>query len=553
MIESLHISNYALIRSIDIEFDRGLNIITGETGAGKSIILGALGLIMGERADMRTVRDTTRKTIVEAVFDISDHRDINRMLTASDVDTDDTHIILRRELTAKGGSRAFINDTPVNLQLMRDVALELLDIHSQHQNLLLGDHDFQLSIIDAMADNGVLSAEYASAYNNYRKALKQYKVTADMLKRNKAEEEYLTYQLNQLDELHLRDGEQAELEHRRELLANTETIKSNLNATLAALTHPQTVTETLSRASMMVEQLSDVYDDALEMAERLTSARVEIQDIVNTLSGYDARLQADPQMLEDVEQRLSSIYSLEAKHHVDNDTALIRLREQLREQLHTISNGDETLAQLESIAKHAKKQAVTIARKLTERRHSTASEFEQLLLERARPLGMHNLRCEVEFTATKLTPTGMDSVEFMFAFNKNQPLMPVGKTASGGEISRVMLALKSIVAESMRLSTLIFDEVDTGVSGDIAGMMGRMMVDVAQHAQLITITHLPQVAALGDRHLKVFKHDDEQSTMTDVRTLSSEERRAELALMLSGNAEDQTALAAAESMLKGAK
>lgn len=553
MIESLHISNYALIRSIDIDFARGLNIITGETGAGKSIILGALGLIMGERADLRSMREGTQKTVVEAVFDITDHPDINDKLEAAQLDTDPTHLILRRELTAKGGSRAFVNDTPVNLQLLREVALELLDIHSQHRNLLLSDHNFQLSVLDALADNSALLDEYRRAYDAYRQALMQYKKTADLLKRSKSEEEYLTFQLNQLDDLQLRAGEQAELEHSRELLANTEDIKDRLTAIIGSLTEPQSVTEALNHACNGLDQLNDVYDDAAEMTERLESAKNEIQDIINTLTGYDARLQADPFALQEVEQRLSSIYSLEAKHHVDSDEALIKLREQLREQLKTISNGDETLADLENAAKQAKKQAVTIARKLSARRQTIATEFVTQLSDRARPLGMSNLRCQVEFTTTKLNQSGMDSVEFMFAFNKNQPLMPVGKTASGGEISRVMLALKSVVAERMRLSTLIFDEIDTGVSGDIAGRMGRMMQDLGHDAQVIAITHLPQVAALGERHIKVYKHDDEQSTMTDIRVLDNKERRSELALMLGGNPEDKTALAAAATLLKGAR
>lgn len=553
MIESLHISNYALIRSIDIDFARGLNIITGETGAGKSIILGALGLIMGERADLRSMREGTQKTVVEAVFDITDHPDINDKLEAAQLDTDPTHLILRRELTAKGGSRAFVNDTPVNLQLLREVALELLDIHSQHRNLLLSDHNFQLSVLDALADNSALLDEYRRAYDAYRQALMQYKKTADLLKRSKSEEEYLTFQLNQLDELQLRAGEQAELEHSRELLANTEDIKDRLTAIIGSLTEPQSVTEALNHACNGLDQLNDVYDDAAEMTERLESAKNEIQDVINTLTGYDARLQADPFALQEVEQRLSSIYSLEAKHHVDSDEALIKLREQLREQLKTISNGDETLADLENAAKQAKKQAVTIARKLSARRQTIATEFVTQLSDRARPLGMSNLRCQVEFATIKLNQTGMDSVEFMFAFNKNQPLMPVGKTASGGEISRVMLALKSVVAERMRLSTLIFDEIDTGVSGDIAGRMGRMMQDLGNDAQVIAITHLPQVAALGERHIKVYKHDDEQSTMTDIRVLDNKERRSELALMLGGNPDDKTALAVAATLLKGAR
>ena len=550
MIESLHISNYALIENIDIVFDRGLNIITGETGAGKSIILDALGLVMGERADMSAKRNAEAKTVVEAVFDISGLDDINGYLEANDLDTNPGQVILRRELTRGGGSRAFVNDTPVRLDQLREVSVRLLDIHSQHQNLLLADPAFQLSVLDAVAGNEALAARYREAYTAYRAALGKYRRTEDMLRRNRSEEEYLSFQLRQLDELALKEGEQEQLEKERRLLADAGQIKESVGQAIGALTDGASVSEALTRAGAVLQHLEDVYSEAAEMSERLEAARLEIDDVIESLSRFEYGLKADPAALEEIEERLSAIYSLETKHHVDDDKGLIALREQLREQLATIASGDEALSELETAAKKAKKEAVLLARELSEKRKVAAVDLAKRLQERARPLGMSNLRCEIAVNQDKLSPSGIDKVDYLFAFNKNSAPLPVGKTASGGEISRVMLALKSLIAEQMHLPTLIFDEVDTGVSGDIAGRIGLMMTDMARHAQLITITHLPQVAARGSRHLKVFKRDNELATLTEIKVLDNEGRRAELALMLSGDATDATALAAADTLLK---
>ncbi len=492
MIKSLHISNFALINTIDIDFADGFNIITGETGAGKSIILGALSLLLGGRADLKSVRDKSKKTIIEAVFEGEAIARINDILTAEDIDAEENSCILRREITTHGGSRAFINDTPVNLQQLNAVAIELIDIHSQHQNLLLAKADYQLYIIDSLADTAGLLDEYSKVYTDYRHALKAYVETRDMINRNRSEAEYISYQLEQLDQMNLKPGEQNELENDRNILANVSGIKMKLTAAISSL-NPDgaSVSEALSRAANDLSSLGDVYSDATDLASRLESAKLEVQDIMDTLSDYDSRLAADPATLEEIEMRLGEIYSLETKHHVDSVEALIELREQMRAQLDAISNSDETLAELERQAKSKKKAAVIIAREISEKRKAAAASFAASLKERAMPLGMSNIRCEISFVQSKLGPKGMDNVEFLFAFNKNQPLMPVGKTASGGEISRVILAIKSIVAEKMNLPTIIFDEVDTGVSGDIANKMGALMSDISQRVQVITITHLP--------------------------------------------------------------
>lgn len=550
MIQRLHISNYALISTIDIQFQQGLNIITGETGAGKSIILGALSLLLGGRADLRAIRDASKKSIIEAYFDTKGFALLRPIFTENDIDWDDDTCILRRELSPSGRSRAFINDTPVNLQLLHDVAIQLVDIHSQHQNLLLANHDYQLSVIDSLAENKHLLERYAEAYHAYRAALKRYTDTRDMITRNQADAEFISFQLDQLNEMKLQPGEQEELERERDKLANTTQIKEYLSDANEALSGRESnVLAGLAEAADSLQRLSDVLDDADSLAERLESARLEIKDIAETIADYNSDMNADPQLLDDIETRLGRIYSLETKHHVETSDDLIALRDKLAAQLAAIDNADESLAVLQEEAKTAKKAASAIARQLSERRHAQASVFAEELRERAMPLGMKNLRCEVTFSPTKLSPTGIDQVDFKFAFNKNQPLMSVGATASGGEISRLILSIKLVIAEKMQLPTIIFDEVDTGVSGDVAVRMGALMAHISLTAQVIAITHLPQVAAKGSAHYKVYKEDDETSTNTRIRLLTQEERVGELALMLSGTPNDPSARAAAQTLL----
>ncbi len=551
MIEKLHISNYALISQIDIEFQKGLNIITGETGAGKSIILGALSLLLGGRADMKAIRDTSKKSIIEAIFKVGGYELLKPIFQENDIDWDDEICIMRRELSPNGRSRAFINDTPVNLQTLHDVAIHLVDIHSQHQNLLLADPAYQLSIIDSLADNGDLLEQYSQAFNAYRRALHKYTDTRDMIKRNQAEADFISFQLDELNEMKLQPGEQEELEREREKLSNITDIKESVSEAVAALFgNDSNALSKIDEAGNSLSRLSDVLEDADSLAERLESARLEVKDIAETLVGYYDDLAADPMTLQGIEERLSRLYSLEAKHHVDNSDQLIALRDKMTDQLRAINNADESLARLENDAKGAKKLAKTIAAKLSERRQQVAVTFAEELRERAVPLGMKNLRCEVAISQSKLTPVGMDQVDFKFAFNKNQPLMSVGNTASGGEISRLILSIKLVIAEKMQLPTIIFDEVDTGVSGDVAVRMGALMAHISRTSQVIAITHLPQVASQGSSHFKVYKEDDENSTTTRIRLLTEEERIGELAMMLSGNADDATARNAAIALLR---
>lgn len=550
MIESLHISNYALITKLDICFKSGFNIITGETGAGKSIMLGALSLLLGARADIRAVRDTNKKSVIEAIFSLDNGSHVPDILLANDIDDFNGQCILRRELASEGRSRAFINDSPVTITLLRQVAMLLIDIHSQHQNLLIADRTYQLSIIDNLADNVTLRSKYKQAYEEYKKVLKQYTETRELIRRNQADLEYISFQLEQLNEMNIQPHEQENLEHERELLANASVIKQHIDGAIIPLSEGDN--DALSQLMDAINNcrlLSDVLPDAQSLVERLESARIEIQDITDSLREYGSDLQADPARLDEVESRLSSLYSLEMKHHVETSDDLILLRDQLAQQLHALENSDDVLADLERKARVAKRNALQLATELSNTRRSQAIEFANELRLRAMPLGMNNLRCEISLSQGKLNADGIDTIDFLFAFNKNQPLMPVGATASGGEISRLMLTIKSIVAEKMSLPSIVFDEVDTGVSGDVANRMAQMMAVIAKHIQVITITHLPQVAARGNAHFKVYKEDDDNSTTTQIRILDENERVAELALMLSGHSDDETSLAAARSLI----
>lgn len=566
MIKSLHISNYALIEHIDIDFAPGFNIITGETGAGKSIILGALSLLLGGRADMKAIRDRGKKSIIEAFFDIKDLTGLEPLFHGSDIDMDDSgECILRRELSPEGRSRAFVNDSPVNLAVLREVAIRLVDIHSQNQNSLITSPVYQLTVIDTLAGNESLLAEYRHAYRDYRVALKKYTDTRDRIRRNQSDKDYITFQYEQLIEMELSAGEQEGLERERELLGNLGEIKDKLTAALQPLAGMEyNAADALTDAAGACQALAFTLDgdgaDAEEdenteagkfrmLAERLESVRIEVGDIADTLRRFDSGLQADPARLEEVEERLGKLYSLELKHHVDSVEELIALRDDLGRQLYDLNNSEETMSRLETKARHAKKNAVELATRLSEARVAKASWLASQLMERAAPLGMPNLRCEVSASRGKLAADGFDTIELLFAFNKNQQLTPVAGSASGGEISRLTLTLKSIVAESMHMPSIIFDEVDTGVSGDIANRMAAMMADMGNSIQVICITHLPGVAARGSVHFKVFKQDDENSTTTRIRRLDESGRLAELALMLSGSSDDPAALANARSLL----
>lgn len=552
MIQSLHISNYALIDTIDINLHNGLNIVTGETGAGKSIILGALSLLLGGRADNKAIRNHDQKSVIEATFTVRGFNNLKAICEENDIDWDDDTMILRREMTPAGRSRAFVNDCPVNLAMLQQVALSLIDIHSQHQNLLLASPPYQLRVLDSLAGNDARLQHMSEAYGAYRQALKRYKMERRMIEQAKDDEEFMRFQYQRLADAKLQPGEQEELEHERELLVNMAEVKSALTVITSCLTEgEENADQLLRRAADETSQLTDFIDEAESLSERLNALRVEVQDIAESISDYDRSLAAEPGRLDEVEERLNTIYDLERRYKAETVEALIAHRDELKDRLRGIAIGDETLHALEAEAKQAKRHALELAAELSKARHDEAKKFAGMLIERAVPLGMKNLRCEISVKDTELSVTGTDQVEFLFSFNKNQPLLPVGNTASGGEISRLMLSIKSIVADKMQLPSIIFDEVDTGVSGDVANKMGEMMQQIAANIQVLAITHLPQVAAKGSSHYKVYKEDTADRTITRIKQLTTAEREGELALMLSGSAVDETALAAARSLLWG--
>lgn len=550
MLESLHISNYALIDNLDIDFHNGFNIITGETGAGKSIILGALSLILGGRADTKVIRNNEKKSVIEAIFSIKDYPSLKKVCTDNDIEWDDLQCILRREISPNGRSRAFVNDTPVSLSQLSEIAIQLVDIHSQHQNLLLSSPDYQLNIIDNLAGNNDKLKEYNQLYQNYVNALRQLKETRRTIEKGIADEDFTRFQLEQLEEMNLIAGEQEDLEREREILSNMTSIKETLFSALEALSDGKNnALSLLSRAVDDCEKLDSVLEDENNLTERLETARIEIQDIAETLSQYDNNLNADPQELERIEDRLNKIYSIEHKHKVSTVDELIALRDSLHKRLEAIDNSDYAIEQLEKQVRQTYTMALSVAKEISKHRQDEAILFAKLLKERALPLGMKNLQCEIKITPIEISSTGIDKIEFLFAFNKNQQLMPVGNTASGGEISRLMLSIKTIIADKMQLPSIVFDEVDTGVSGDIANSMGKMMQSISRNIQVLAITHLPQVASKGNHHYKVFKEDDETSTLTRIKELSIEERVDELALMLSGSTINEAARANARSLL----
>lgn len=554
MIGHLHISNYALISSLDLNFGPGMNIITGETGAGKSIILGALGLVMGMRSDSKAVRTGATKAVIEVEFDITGLVEVSTWLDKNIEDNPSGVCIMRREISAKGNSRAFINDTPTTLDQMQTLSSMLLDVHTQHQNLSLSDNHYQLSVIDSVAGTNNVLKQYQEAYHTYRQALDEYARVRDTAERYRADEEYIAYQLEQINELGLVPHEQEDLERERDRAANATTTREHLEATNNSLnTGDGGIIAALTTAIEHLGHLQENYDDASDLASRLMGVRTEINDIADTVADHLAAMTVDTMPLEEIEDRLSKIYSLETRHNVETSDMLIERAKQLQERIDIIHDSNGTLAHLENNAKQAKKQAVIIARQLTKMRTESALKFGETLVELARPLGLSNLRCDILISKSKLTPLGMDQIDFRFAFNKNQPLMSVGKTASGGEISRLILAIKAIVSEYANMPTLIFDEVDTGVSGEIATRMGKMMEKISRHTQIIVITHLPQVASQPGRHFCVYKEDDETSTNTNVKQLTKKERIDEIAKMLGAGAGDNAAHNNAVSLIESNK
>ena len=553
MIKQLHISNYALIDKLDIKFDDGLTIITGETGAGKSIILGALSLILGERADSKAIRDASVKTIVEATFDIQGYG-LEPFFNDNDIDCDDHECLVRRELAPNGRSRAFINDTPVQLTVLRELSTRLLDIHSQHSNMLLSRPAFQLSILDNIAGNGQLLEKYKVAYRDYRQAATQLNLTQSEIEKLRRDEDYIRFQLDELQSLNFKPDEDAELEALQSKLSNITELKESLWDVENQLSGEEN--SILDRLSIVAQRLEDAernLSDVEGMPSRVRTSLIDLKDIAQSVASIVDTLNDDPAELDRVNDRLNSLYSLQRKHNVQDVNQLLEIQHDYERQLSEIEHNDDIINELEARVAATREVASQLAIQLSAQRHQAAKRFGEELLALAMPLGLKNIAFDVEFTSTDLVESGTDNVEFMMAFNKNQRPMPVKDTASGGEISRVMLCIKTIIARHMQLPSIIFDEVDTGVSGDVANMIGEMMLDIASTIQVIAITHLPQVAANGDHHLRVFKTDTQDETLTRVETLGPEEHVMEIARMLSGKDLNQAAIDNAKSLINNKK
>ncbi|MCM1152399.1 MAG: DNA repair protein RecN [Muribaculum sp.] len=563
MLERLTIENYALIDTLRLEPDRGLSIITGETGAGKSIMLGALGLLLGERADSGVITDKSRKTVVEAEFS-SLPDGVKALVKAIDDEYDGGTLTVRREISPNGRSRAFVCDTPVKLPELTAVTCGLIDIHSQHNNMLLSRHDQQLSLIDLFAGNAQLLADYRHEFSEYIRLLKRIRDIKEENERNRVNREMYEYQLEQLDKLDAKPGELESVERRFDILSDSEEIRENLTSALDALSGENF--SALSQVARAIE-MTDRVDMALfepdtasasevvatlkdfTISERLRQVNIELKDIAETLGKYASEVDADPNELERVTNRMNSLYAANRQFRISEPDGLVKMRESLREKLGKISGKDENLQALEQKARTSAKNIRQKANLLTESRKKGAEEFSELLNRTARPLGLTNLQFEVEMDNGKFTRDGADVVRFMCSFNKNMPMQDMIKVASGGEMSRLMLSIKSIVAGRMKLPTVVFDEIDTGVSGEIADKMGAMMQQMGSTTQVITITHLPQVAAKGARHFKVYKEDNDLRTVSSIRMLDDEERVREIAGMISGEKLNEAALNAARTLL----
>ncbi len=550
MLKSLFIQNFVLIDSLDICFNPGFSVITGETGAGKSIILGALSLVLGQRADGKSIKQGADKCVIEAIFDVSKYQ-LEPFFLGNDLEYDPESCILRRELYASGKSRAFVNDSPVPLAILKELGTKLIDIHSQHQNLLLGDNRFQLRVVDVMAENEILLILYKKEYTRYQGLRKALSALKERAAQSKQEEDYIRFQLDQLEEANLQPNEQEELEQEQETLSHAEEIKSSLYRVSSCLDgEEQGVVSLLKESLSSMDALERYFPRAKEIAERLRSAYIDLNDLASEMEGMIEDVEFNPDRLAWVNERLDTLYALQQKHRVSSVDDLIALRDQFRAQLTDIESFDEQIAALEKQVQDAYKELLQQAAVLREQRKVAAVAFAQQLVQMVAPLGMPHTRFQVEVVPRKEPESdGMDEIRFLFSANKSMALQPVAQTASGGEISRLMLCIKAMIAGFTALPTIIFDEVDTGVSGDIADKMGHIMQDLGSKMQVFAITHLPQIAAQGEAHYFVYKEDVKDRTLTRIRPLDKEERIREVARMLSGSALTEASLANAKDLL----
>lgn len=551
MLKQLYIKNFTLIDELNISLYPGFSVITGETGAGKSIILGAIGLLLGNRADSKAIKAGRDRCVIEAHFDLSRYG-MQKFFDDNDIDYDADDTIIRRELTAAGKSRAFINDTPVPLTRMRELGEQLVDIHSQHQNLLLQKEDFQLNVVDIIAQDADQLKVYQKEYYAYRKAKELLEELKAEIAKNRENEEFMRFQHKELDDANLQEGELEQLEQEAETLSHSEDIKTALYEADSALSgDDDSILDKLKNATHQLENICDVYPSMADVAGRMQSSYIELKDIAQEISSSVDHVEFDPNRLDAINTRLDKLYTLQQKFHVETVTELIATRDRIAEQLSHIDNGDEDIEEKEkevaALLAKAEKQAAL----LTSIRQKSAKAIEKEMKGRLIPLGIPNVRFEIAFAEKPLSGNGADKVCFLFSANKSTQLQPVSQVASGGEIARVMLSLKAMISGAVKLPTIIFDEIDTGVSGKIAEKMADIMEEMGlQNRQVLSITHLPQIAAKGSHHYKVLKEETENGTISHMKELNNQERIEEIAQMLSGSDITQAALANAKELLR---
>lgn len=552
MLKHLHIENYALIESLDIDFHDGFSVITGETGAGKSILLGAIGLLTGDRADLSAIQSGKQRCILEASFNPEGYS-LDTFFQEEDLDFDPSECIIRRELTANGKSRAFINDTPTTITALKKLGNRLIDIHSQHQNLLLGQEDFQLSVLDTVADAPELIDSYSEAYRKWIQAIKTLDEARNNLDDGRKDEDYLRFLLTELNNFNPQPGEDENLQQQCDILEHAQDIKTAMMQGYSLLTEGETpATDTMRQVRNMLSSIQTYFPQAEELAERIESCRIELQDIADTLESEGECIDYDPTHLNELQSRLNTLYSLEQKHHVGTSEELISLMKQMQKRLDMMDNSDEYLKQLEQEEKKTRALVDNISAKLSEKRTASAQKVEKDIIKSLKTLGMPNVRFQVCISPTNTpTPRGMDKVNFLFSANLGSDMQSISQVASGGETARVMLSLKAVLSGAMSLPTIIFDEIDTGVSGHIAESMAKIMQKMGQQGrQVISITHLPQIAALGQHHYKVWKEDSDSVTRSHITYLTQEERISEIANMLSGTNVSQEAKNNARALLR---
>ena len=551
MLKQLYIKNFTLIDELNIQMHPGFSVITGETGAGKSIILGAIGLLLGNRADSKSIKAGRDRCVIEAHFDLSKY-DMQQFFTDNDIDEDLSDTIIRRELTAAGKSRAFINDTPVSLTKMRELGEQLVDIHSQHQNLLLQKEDFQLNVVDIIAQDEKQRKNYEAAYNQYKQANQKLNALKAEIEKNRENEDFLRFQFKELDEAQLQNGEQEELEQEYEMLSHSEDIKTALYQADNHLSGDDgNIIERLKQTSEQLANIKDVYPEVTELLEHIDSSYIELKDIAQEVNGLTDHVEFDPARLETINERLDKLNSLQQKFHVRDLGELIETYHQLKEQLSHIDHSDEDVEAMEQEVTQLLEKAQKQAKELTAIRTKAAKKVEEEMKQRLIPLGIPNVRFSISLTEKPLCHDGGDKVSFLFSANKSTPLQPVTQVASGGEIARVMLSLKAMISGAVKLPTIIFDEIDTGVSGKIAEKMAQIMVEMGNHErQVLSITHLPQIAAMGSHHYKVSKEETDNGTISRMTELSQQERVQEIAQMLSGSDVSEAALANAKELLR---